>query len=140
MKRVTGIIVAGMLTGTVLVTVLALGIRNFARANQTTDTPTVSEPAASDPIIIEQNIPVDSGAPSVGVQTGQQSQVDELLATMAEREAAYQAQLDAANQTIQQMQAQQQVQPAPSSPAYYDDDEHERGEYEHEGYEEHEDD
>lgn len=104
MKRITGIIVAGMLTGTVLVTVLALGIRNVVRANN----PTTNVPSISEPVVIEQTVPVNGDAASAGLQADQQTQVDQLLATMAEREQAYQAQLEAANQTIQQLQAQPQ--------------------------------
>lgn len=86
MTRIKAIIAAGTLTGMVLVTGVAFGVRNLsANSNSQNSSPTTVQSSSSQP------------------------QVD--LQTMLEREAQYRQQLDAANKTIQELQSRQAQRP-----------------------------
>ncbi len=140
MNRTKGIIAAGTLTGLVLITLLALGFGNL-RAAGGSDTAVPNAPTAELP------------TPDTSVQTNDEAlqawqeysaQLEQTVRTMQEREATYQTQLDAANQTILQLQNDINSANA-SAPAYTGDDdddryEHEGSEHEHEEHEEHDDD
>lgn len=99
MNRTKGILAAGTLTGLVLVTLLALGFRNVDGQGQA---------ATAVPEIIVQPV-MSPAAESSQVDNTDQSytqQLEAALTTLQAREAAYRTQLDAANQTIVQLQDQ----------------------------------
>lgn len=144
MNRTKGILAAGTLTGLVVITLLALGFGNLGASGGQGETNTaVSEPA---PVIIEQQQPVDNSADEAAVQAWQEytTQLENTVQTMQSRENEYQAQLDAANQTIINLQDQMNTaNAAAGAPTHYDDDDH--GEHEdhdddHGEHEEHDDD
>lgn len=126
MDRMKAIFVAGGLTGLVLITVLVLGLRGSV--------PT-SEAASVEAAPVEV-MGASDGAAQVQALLEQNRQLRDAVQTMQAREAQYQQQLEAANQTIQALQSQPVAQGAP--PYYGDEDghaEHEHGEYEHESAE-----
>ena len=135
MSQKKGIIAAGMLTGLVILTLLALGFTNVQALLKQ------DKPAAplAEPLPALQ--PAD-GASTADVQALQDytGELEAALQTMQDRETQYRQQLEAANQTITEMQ--QPVQP--DFGRYEDDDRYEHEEYEHEEHEheefEHDDD
>ncbi len=147
MNRTKGILAAGTLTGLVVVTLLALGFSNIGAKSGDEETG-VTEPT---PVVVQQ--PVDNSADEAAVQAWQDytAQLENTVNTMQSRENEYQAQLEAANQTIIGLQDQvnsvnaaaSMSVSAPASvpasaPAYYEDDDHgEHEEHEHEEHEEH---
>ena len=114
MNRIKGILAAGTLTGLVLITILALGWDSVGGAAANTPV----EPAA-----IVQPMATDAGA-----LQAQNVQLQNVLQTMQAREAQYQAQIEAANQTITQLESQPVAQSANSRASF-------SGEREHEGFE-----
>jgi len=85
MTRLQGVLAAGALTGTVLATAVALGIKDLNQASTPTPVPAIipaTQPQAS-PMVEPANL--------VDIQA---------------REALYRAQIEQANQTIQQLQAE----------------------------------
>lgn len=136
MSQKKGILIAGTLTGLILMILLAFGFTSvtalFRQEEPQVDT---TQPVA--PIQVIQ--PVD-GSSQADVQALQDynAELENALQTMQEREAQYQQQLEAANQTITEMQ--QPVQPSFGN--FEDDDRYEHEGYEHEEHEgfEHDDD
>lgn len=100
MNRTKGVLAAGSLTGLIVMTMLALGFQNI---NAQTNGMGTVEPT---PIIIQQ--PETGAATNEAIQAWQtySSDLENTVQTMQQREAAYQAQIEAANQTILQMQNQ----------------------------------
>jgi hypothetical protein len=132
MNRTKGILVAGTLTGLVLVTILALGFGNLQAKS--------AEDTAVAPAAAEVALPQTNGlAAEEALQAWQDysTELEQTVRTMQDRDTAYQQQLDAANQTILQMQ--DQINSANNAPAYYDDDDDDRYEHEEREHEEHED-
>ncbi len=126
MDRKRGILAAGTLTGLVLITLLALGFGNLQAKSveDTTVAPTTAEVA----------LPQTNGmAAEEALQAWQDysAQLEQTVQTMQGRDAAYQQQLEAANQTI--IQLQDQINSANSAPAASFFGEHE--EHEHEEHE-----
>lgn len=136
MSQKKGIIAAGMLTGLVMLTLLALGFTNVqALLKQDATDAQLAEPL---PVL-----QAPDGASTADVQALQDyaAELEAALQTMQDRETQYRQQLEAANQTITEMQ--QPVQP--NFGRYEDDDEwYEHEEHEHEEHEqeafEHDDD
>ena len=134
MNRKKGIFAAGTLTGLVLITILGLGFGNLGA---------LASGGSSD-TAVQQEIPqqpqVDTTDPAAAeaVQAWQDysSELEQTVRVMQEREAAYQSQLDQANNTIVNLQDQVNTSnsAASSSGANYDDDDR----YEHEEHESHE--
>lgn len=144
MNRIKGILAAGTLTGVVLITVLVLGLGNLnAQQNDVQTTPDI----VVQPMAMPDNstTAVTNTQDAQALQTYAQ-QLETALQTMQEREAAYQAQIDTANQTVIQLQdqlnAQIQAQPAvvyaQAAPATFNDDDDRYEHEEHEDHEEHE--
>lgn len=131
MNRSKGILAAGTMTGLVLITILALGFGNFGvkSAADTAVTPPANE------IPAPQTRDMTSEQALQAWQT-YSTELEQTVHTMQDRESAYQQQLDAANQTI--LQLQDQMNNTNSVRAFVDDDdryeheEHEHEEYEHE--------
>lgn len=88
MTRIKGILAAGTLTVIVIASVLAFGNFDFARADSNAST-AVPTPAETQQIV------------------QQQQALQETLTVMQQREAEYNAQLQAANQTIARLEADQ---------------------------------
>lgn len=135
MNRTKGILAAGSLTGLIVMTMLALGFKNINA--QTNEMGTV-EPT---PIIIQQ--PETGAATNEAVQAWQtySSDLENTVQTMQQREATYQAQIEAANQTILQMQDQANaanaavgVQMGAPVPTFRENESHEHEEHESEEY------
>lgn len=130
MDRKKGILAAGTLTGLVLITILALGFGHL-QAQSAADT-------AVAPTTTEVSLPETNGMTAEEALQAWQAysaELEQTVLTMQERDAAYQQQLDAANQTI--LQLQDQINSANSAPAFFGDD-HERFEHEAHEHEEHE--
>ncbi|MBK8986347.1 MAG: hypothetical protein IPM39_09740 [Chloroflexi bacterium] len=134
MNRTKGILAAGTLTGLVLITLLALGFGNLrAAGGSTTAVPTTTISTTT----------TDLPLPETGSLTNEEAlqawqeysvQLEQTVRTMQERETVYQAQLDAANQTILQLQNDINSANANSAPAFTGGDDN----GEHEEHEEHE--
>lgn len=146
MNRVKGILAAGTLTGLVLVTVLALGFKSVK--SQTQESTAVPEIIVQ-PIIESATMPASDAATITGssqpTNTEQSyiQQLEETLTIMQGREAVYRDQIDAANQTILQLQDQinadrtaQATFNSSVSSYHENDDDHE----EHDDHEDHDDD
>lgn len=147
MNRTKGILAAGSLTGLVLITILALGFQGLGAAAGDGTQTAVSEPT---PIVIQQpetGVGADEAVQAWQIYSGD---LENTVQTMQQREAQYQAQLEAANQTILQLQDQANSANAAASvqinapgngsaiaseSAFYDDDDEE-----HEEHEDHEED
>lgn len=131
MNRKKGILAAGTFTGLVLITLLALGFGNL-QAKSVADTAVA--PAAAEVVLPETNGMTNEQA----LQAWQDysAQLENTVQTMQERDATYQQQLEAANQTI--LQLQDQINSANSAPAFYGDDDDDRYGHEEHEYEEHE--
>ena len=125
MNRKKGILTAGTLTGLVLITILVLGFRNLqAKSDETevvvpsaeVDAPQTKDLAADEALQAWQDYSI---------------RLEQAVLTLQARDAAYRQQLDAANQTILQLQDQINSAPAPGSSREHE--EHEQAE--HEGFE-----
>jgi predicted nucleic acid-binding Zn-ribbon protein len=126
MNRTKSILAAGTLTALVLITLLALGFGNL----QAKSADTAVAPAAGE-VQLPQTMDQTSGmTPEQAVQAWQDysAQLEQTVRTMQTRETTYQQQLDAANQTILQMQ--DQINSINSAPAPFFSEEHEHGEHE----------
>jgi hypothetical protein len=141
MNRTKGLLAAGTLTGLVLITLLGLGWGNLGAASGSSDT------AVPQTVPQEPQLTTTDPAAEEAVQAWQEysAELEQTVRVMQDRETAYQTQLDAANQTIVNLQDQiNSSNSAASSGGYYeDDDDDDRGEHEeHEEYEheEHDDD
>ena len=121
-KQIANLLGAGTLTGLVLASVLLFGQGQLDASAAADNT------AASQPAIVEVAAPSTDGDP---LQV-QNDQLQEALQTMQEREAAYQEQIELANEAL----AEQAANSAPAYSEEYEEDEHEEGEYEEEEHEE----
>ena len=131
MDRTKGILAAGTFTGLVLITTLVLGFGNL-RARPVED--------AAGPLPAGELLPPPTDG--VGIEQALQewqtysAELEQTVRTMQDREAAYQQQLDAANQTI--VQLQNEINRANSVPLTSFSEEHESDEdesREHESFE-----
>lgn len=121
MNRTKGILAAGTFTGLILITILALGFGNIqAKSADTAVALTASQVALPQ---------TDGMTPEQAVQAWQEysAQLEQTVQTMQGRDAAYQQQLDAANQTIVQMQ--NQINSAPLTGFFNEHEAHEFGEH-----------
>lgn len=137
MNRTKGILGAGTLTGLVLITILALGFGNI-RGGALADT--AVGPATTEAPLLPQTKDL-TGEEALQAWQTYSTELEQTVRTMQDREAAYQQQLDTANQTI--LQLQDQINSSSGNRSYDDDDrdeheEHEREEHDHEA-EEHDD-
>jgi len=121
MNRLKGMIAAGTLTGLILITVVVLSIRNANAAAE----------AISAPLTITQNQPDTALTGQEAVQAWQtySAELENTIRVMQDREAQYQAELEAANATI--LQLQDQINSTNQTTSYREHEEHE----EHEEYE-----
>jgi S-adenosylmethionine synthetase len=101
--RLRNILAAGALTGLVLATILAFAWQSA---------PTDAQPASTE-------------VPTAGTLSAENEQLRQAVNILQQREAAYQSQIEAANQTILQLQAA-------GGNRFQDDDEHESQWEEHE--------
>ena len=134
MNRKKGILAAGTLTGLVLITILGLGFGNLgALASGGSDSTAVQQVIPQEPQISTTD---PAAAEAVQAWQDYSSELEQTVRVMQEREAAYQSQLDQANNTIVNLQDQVNTSnsAASSSGANYDDDDR----YEHEEHESHE--
>ena len=122
MNRTKGILTAATLTGLVLITILALG---FGSLEEWSSGDGAAAPAA------------EAGLPSANDLTNEETlqawqeysaQLEDTVRVLQDRDAAYQQQLDTANQIILQLQDQINNNTVPSS--FEEHEEHERGEHE----------
>lgn len=123
MNRTKGIVVAGTITGLVLITILALGFGSVRRS-------LASEAAGlTTSVEIAAPAPTDPGSDQA-LEAWQTygAELEQTVRILQEREAVYQQQLEAANQTITQLQ--DQINQANSSPFTSFLGEHEFGEHE----------
>ncbi|RMD53135.1 MAG: hypothetical protein D6835_01310 [Candidatus Thermofonsia bacterium] len=101
MDRMKRILTAGTLTGLVLIIALVFGFgRIKANGNEAAITPEI----VVNPVVMPDGTAVDLSSPEG--QAAYTQQLEATLQVMQAREAAYQQQIDAANQTILQMQDQ----------------------------------
>ncbi|MEJ2747372.1 MAG: hypothetical protein P8183_05615 [Anaerolineae bacterium] len=125
MNRKKGVLTAGALTGLLLIALLALGFGNLQA--KSTDATAVA------PAAIENTVPQTTGMTTdQAIQAWQDysAQLEQTVRTMQQRETAYQQQLDAANQTILQLQDQiNSLNSAPSTSFFGEHESHERGEF-----------
>ncbi len=140
MNRTKGILAAGTLTGLVIITLLGLGFGNLSALTGN------SSSATADPQVVvpeEPQVNTTDPAAEEAVKAWQDysAELEQTVRTMQERESAYQSQIDAANNTIVNLQDQinSTNSAASNGGAYYDDDEHEEHEHEEHEHEEHED-
>ena len=138
MNRTKGILAAATLTGLVLITLLALGLRSVGAGSAVGGGKEVTNPAR-----IEIQQPVDSAATNEALESWQtySSDLENTVQILQEREAAYQLQIEAANEAILQLQdqvndANATINQQGAAAASYEDDEH--GEHEYEEHEEYE--
>ena len=118
MNRKKGILAAGTFTGLVLITLLALGFGGLgASAESKTAVPQEATALPQEPTT---NLTTDEA-----LQAWQQysAELEQTVQTLQDRESTYAAQIEAANQTILQLQDQiNSSNSAASSAAYQDDD------------------
>lgn len=131
MNRTKGILAAGTLTGLVLVTLLGLGLGNLGAASGNGDT------AVPQTLPQQPQITTTDPAAEEAVQAWQvySAELEQTVRVMQDREAAYQTQLDTANQTIVNLQDQINTSNSSTSGGNYEDDD---DRYEHEEHEENE--
>jgi len=142
MNRTKGLLAAGTLTGLVLITLLGLGWGSLGATSGSSGDTAVPQTVPQEP-----QLTTTDPAAEEAVQAWQEysAELEQTVRVMQERETAYQTQLDAANQTIVNLQDQiNGSNNAASSGAYYedddDDDRYEHEEHEEYEHEEHEDD
>lgn len=145
MNRTKGILAAGTLTGLVIITLLGLGFGNLSALTGNSSDSATAVPQEVIPQEPQVNTTDPAAEEAVKAWQDYSAELEQTVRTMQERESAYQQQIDAANNTIVNLQDQINTTnsaAASSSGAYYDDDdEHEEHEeHEHEEHEEHEDD
>jgi hypothetical protein len=112
MNRTKGILAAGSLTGLVLMTMLALGFSGLGAWGTGEEETAVSDPITT--VIQEPQMDQNAGE-TVRAWQKYGRDLETTLQTMQEREAQYQAQIEAANQTI--LQLQDQVNSANAAPS-----------------------
>lgn len=146
MNRTKGILAAGSLTGLVLITVLALGFSGLGAWGTGEAETAVTEPT---PTIIQEPQVDQNASETVRAWQKYGRDLETTVQTMQEREAQYQAEIEAANQTILQLQDQvnsanaaasiQVIAPANKNvsvnqsapaPTFHEDESHEHEEHE----------
>jgi hypothetical protein len=145
MQRKEAMIGAGTLTGLLIFTVAALGLGPSVLAPDAQAAQAVTTPVVAMPVVATQSAPTPAAgalqAPEVQRVIEQNEQLRQTVQLMQEREAAYRAQLEAANQAIVSLQlpAPVVVEEGAANPAAWTE---EREDEEHEAEEghEHEDD
>jgi uncharacterized protein YlxW (UPF0749 family) len=130
MNRTKGILAAGTLTGLVIITLLGLG---FSKLGATADNTTAV------PQEVPQQPQIDTADPAAqeAVKAWQDysAELEQTVRTLQERENAYQSQINAANDTIVNLQDQvNSANSAASNTVSFGGGEHEEHE-EHEGFE-----
>jgi hypothetical protein len=137
MNRTKGILAAGTLTGLVIITLLGLGFGNLgALASGSNE----SDTAVPQVLPQEPQISTADPAAAEAVQAWQDysAELEQTVRVMQEREAAYQTQIDAANDSIINLQDQinsaNSASSSGSGAAYEEDDD----QYEHENHDDHE--
>ena len=142
MNRTKGILAAGSLTGLVIITMLALGFSSIGASWGGEKETAVIEPT---PIVIQEPQPEQDASKAVRAWQKYGRELESTVQTMQQREAQYQAEIEAANQTILQLQdqvnganaaASVQISAPVNAPAANNGDSHEQEE--HEEHEEHE--
>lgn len=133
MNRSKGILAAGTLTGLILLTLLALGFAWPDVQDQTTNAQTtlqLEQPAGAD-------IATTDAATAVQEWQAYSAELESAVRTLQQREAAYQTELQAANQEIEKLQNEVNnaslAQPAGGEREAHEAFEH--GEHEHEEHE-----
>lgn len=127
MNRKKGVLTAGALTGLLLIALLALGFGNSQAKS--------ADVTAVAPAAIVETVPQTTGMTNdQAIQAWQDysAQLEQTVRTMQQRESAYQQQLDAANQTI--LQLQDQINSLNSAPATSFFSDHERSEHSSGGF------
>lgn len=124
MTRIKSILAAGTLTGLVLLTMLALGFGKLSAQND-------AAPTANNAVLVQPT--TSNGAAAVQAWQDYSAQLESTVRTLQDRESQYQAQLEQANQAINQLQ--NNVNQVNSAPAFGGGFEHE----EHEGFGDHDD-
>jgi preprotein translocase subunit SecF len=137
MNRTKGILAAGTLTGLVIITLLGLGFSDVGAAKDSVGGTAVPQE------VIPQEPQITTTDPTAqeAVQAWQaySAELEQTVRVLQERENAYQSQMDAANQTIVNLQDQvNSANSAASSTVSSSGGEHE--EHEHEAHERFEDD
>ena len=142
MNRTKGILAAGSLTGLVMITMLLLGFSSIGASWGGEKETAVIE---STPIVIQEPQPEQDASKAVRAWQKYGRELESTVQTMQQREAQYQAEIEAANQTILQLQdqvnganaaASVQISAPVNAPAANNGDSHEQEE--HEEHEEHE--
>ena len=134
MNRIKGILTAGTLTGLVLITALVFG---FSKSNGNGVTETaVPSGIIINPIVVPSEIDTQT---AVSGDANYTQQLEGTLQLMQSREAEYQTQIEAANQTILQLQDQVNLLAAPVSASEYTEYEDDDDDYEDDDDEEYED-
>ena len=132
MNRIKGILAAGTLTGLILATMVAFGF-------QRPSTSTVEETAVApeiiiNPIVMPEEQPVnETNQMEVQELESYTQQLETALQTMQERESAFQAQINQANQTIIALQDQvnAQIDAQAAEPIFVQAEPTSGGAYEH---------
>jgi hypothetical protein len=134
MDRRKGLLAAGTLTGLVLITLLSLGLGNLGAISGSGNDTAVPQTIPQEPQLTTTD---PTAAEAVQAWQEYSAELEQTVRVMQDRETAYQTQLDAANQTIVNLQDQiNSSNSSASSGAYYEDEDDDR--YEHEEHEEHE--
>jgi hypothetical protein len=128
MNSTKSILAVGTFAGLVLITILALGFGDL-QARSTEDT-AVAPSAAEISLPQTNNM---SNEEALQAWQAYSAELEQTVRTMQDRDTAYQQQLDAANQTI--LQLQDQINGANSAPNFFGDNRNEHEEHEHEAYE-----
>lgn len=129
MNRTKGILAAGTLTGLVIITLLGLGFGNLGATKD-------SNTAVQQDIPQEPQIDTTDPAAQEAVKAWQDysAELEQTVRVLQERENAYQTQIDAANNTI--VNLQDQINSTGSSTVSSRTSSHEEHEHEeHEGFE-----
>ena len=135
MNRTKGLLAAGTLTGLVIITLLGLGFGNLSASKDTSNNTPVPE------VVVPQEPQVNTTDPAAeeAVKAWQDysAELEQTVRTLQERENAYQQQIDAANNTIVNLQDQINSSNASAASSgiggFQEHEEHEHEE--HEGFE-----
>ena len=138
MNRIKGILAAGTLTGLILATMVAFGFQRPSMG--TVEETAVAPEIIINPIVMPEEKVNDTNQVEVQELESYTQQLETALQTMQERESAFQAQINQANQTIialqDQVNAQIDAQAAEpifvqAEPTSGDTYEHDEDRYEH---------
>lgn len=136
MNRTKGILAAGTLTGLVIITLLGLGFGNLGAL---TDNSSTDSGTAVPQVVVPQEPQVNTTDPAAeeAVKAWQDysAELEQTVRTLQERENAYQSQIDAANDTIVNLQDQINSTNSAASNTVRVSEHEEHEHEEHEGYE-----